>query len=204
MSAYCNEIYKGHTIEINQDDMAENPRDWDNMGTMVCFHKRYNLGDKDEHGFDMFNLNKFIERDDIYSLPLYLFDHGGITISTIPFSCGWDSGQIGHIYVAKQKIQKEWKQDVTDEEIYNLLKAEIEIYDDYLRGYVYGYYIPDLDDSCWGYYGDDHTKSGLLNDAKSLIDYALKRKQEKRHKKIKAWIKHQVPFNYRLLNLQGI
>ena len=39
------------------------------------------------------------------SLPLYLYDHGGITMSTNPFSCPWDDGgQVGWIYASKQKF----------------------------------------------------------------------------------------------------
>jgi len=35
-------------------------------------------------------------------LPLYLYDHGGITMSTGAFSCPWDSGQVGWIYAPKK------------------------------------------------------------------------------------------------------
>ena len=32
---------------IHQDECEINPRkDWDNFGTIVCFHKRYDLGDE--------------------------------------------------------------------------------------------------------------------------------------------------------------
>ncbi len=39
-----------YLIEILNDEDPENPREWDNLGTMVCFHRHYNLGDK--HNFD--------------------------------------------------------------------------------------------------------------------------------------------------------
>ena len=42
------EKYKGLTIEIHTDDDPESPREWGGLGNMVCFHKRYNLGDKQE------------------------------------------------------------------------------------------------------------------------------------------------------------
>ena len=38
--------YKGYIIEIEQDENPESPREWDNLTTMICFHKKYNLGDK--------------------------------------------------------------------------------------------------------------------------------------------------------------
>lgn len=39
-------LYKGYTIKIEQDDPMESPREWDNVGTMICFHRNYSLGDK--------------------------------------------------------------------------------------------------------------------------------------------------------------
>ena len=47
------EQYKGHTIDIHYDEDPQNPRDdyfCDNLGIMVCFHNRYDLGDSD-HGY---------------------------------------------------------------------------------------------------------------------------------------------------------
>jgi hypothetical protein len=42
---------------------------------------------------------------------LYLYDHGGITISTGPFSCPRDSGQVGFIYASHKQIRDHfgWK-----------------------------------------------------------------------------------------------
>ena len=33
------------TLEIVHDEDADSPRDWDNLTKMVCFHRRYRLGD---------------------------------------------------------------------------------------------------------------------------------------------------------------
>lgn len=44
--------YKGCEIEIYFDDDSEDPRNWDNLGTMVCSHRRYSLGD------EQFNKNR--------------------------------------------------------------------------------------------------------------------------------------------------
>jgi len=40
-------------------------------------------------------------------LPLYLYDHSGITMSTGKFSCPWDSGQVGWIYCTIEKAMEE-------------------------------------------------------------------------------------------------
>ena len=39
-----------YILTVEQEDYSESPREWDNMCTMVCWHRRYNLGDK--HNFD--------------------------------------------------------------------------------------------------------------------------------------------------------
>ena len=40
---------KKYELKIVQDTDPESPRTWDNLGTMVCFHKRYELGDKTDY-----------------------------------------------------------------------------------------------------------------------------------------------------------
>ena len=73
--------YKGCTITIHQDDDAESPREYDNLGTMVCCHGRYNLGDRSVQPEDI-NPTLAEFGDDMISLPLYLYDHSGITMNT--------------------------------------------------------------------------------------------------------------------------
>lgn len=186
-----------HKLIVEREDYPDNPRSWDNIGTMVCFHSRYNLGDKhyygspaeflldllndadlgsidgaaredileagsgifeevyhfwletqckqdvrdvldflrDEYeGFSIESIGRFLARknwdlfcvswlspsdievNELYDLvratdkyvilPLYLYDHSGITISTEPFSCPWDSWQVGWIYAPKDTFRK--------------------------------------------------------------------------------------------------
>lgn len=49
MDAIETKEYKGFDIKIYNDDPVESPREWDNLGKMVCFHSRYNLGDEHEY-----------------------------------------------------------------------------------------------------------------------------------------------------------
>lgn len=209
--------YKGFTIKIENDENSINPReDWDNLGTMVCFHNRYELGDKNT-GYDSSDFNSFDELkeklfDDgaVLVLPIYMYDHSGITINTTPFNCNWDSGQIGFIFVKKEDIEKEggfpedWKNEYhkgkSDIEIaQTILEGEIETYDQYLKGEVYGYDIEGINDSCWGFFGYDHEKSGLLDEAKGSIDCEIQRRVKKRIEKVKGYIKNKVPMIYRVL-----
>lgn len=319
----------GKVLRIFYDDTPENPREWDNLGTMVCWHRRYDLGDehnysdprefleslatdflntesgkeviakladkefnkysvvydKDKKGYvieaeDGWNLfrgyvyetqeeaeddlrqqHEFymdnplldeLEDEELWSifephiiiLPLYLYDHSGITMRTSKFSCPWDSGQVGWIYATKDTLRKEtgytedelfskdkyrtpkvgervkikgfedrefaqvisadengvfvdwdynkalnyrkpenkgyFKYDQVAEVMSNvavqILEGEVEIYDQYLRGDVYGYVIEEkikcehcgaVDfehiDSCWGFYGDNFLENGMID-----------------------------------------
>lgn len=189
------EEYKGFTINIEQDDMPENPREWDNLGTMVCFHSRYNLGDK--HTYD--SVEAFIEdrkKTDIL-LPLYLYDHSGLTMKTASFNDIWDSGQVGFIYTSKEKVLENFiKKELTPaliKKAKEVLKCEVEIYTQFLEGDVWGYTIEGLDDSCWGFYGQE----SALEEAKSIIDYHIKAKQEKKIARTKKLIQSHVPLIYR-------
>ncbi len=161
--------YKGYAIEIYQDEYPTDPRSWDNLGTMVCFHKRYNLGDshdfrREDAGNDLDDLAVCIEEtedDKILWLPLYLYDHSGITMNTTGFSCPWDSGTVGLIYITYTKLRYEysWKNLTKQrkDRIYTYLDSEVKEYDLFLTGEVYGYIIKDADgndlDSCWGFSG---------------------------------------------------
>lgn len=204
--------YRNHTIKIIQDDDPCNPRtEWDNLGVMVCFHNRYQIGDEghgfraeDYKGWD--DLEADIEREHGPSiiLPIYMYDHSGITIRTTPFSCQWDSGQIGFIFLQKERARKEygWKviNKKREEQLRGYLKGEVEVYDQYLTGNVYGYQVVSPDgedlDSCWGYYGDPE-ESGLLDEARSHIDWHVDKARKERIEQVKTWIKNRVPLQYR-------
>jgi hypothetical protein len=177
---------KGYTIVIETDDDAVDPRkDYDHAGTMCCEHGRYDLGDggmrqlydslcEDPRYIDLFMHLDDEERepfeDDDYPamlkraeawgytvLPLYLYDHSGITMSCSEFSCPWDSGQVGIIFMSPQTAHKE---GITYPE--KVLKAEVEEYDQFLTGQVYGFRILDEGDdevdACWGIFGEDWVK----------------------------------------------
>lgn len=161
-------------IEIHTDDDPTNPRNpdfQDHDDVMVCFTKRYNLGDKHDYKSDDYNswaeMKAQIERDNDVAeiLPLYLFDHSGITISTTDFNDRWDSGQIGFVFITKAKAKethmvKRLSKKVMAQVHKNLL-ASVEEYDQYLRGDVYGFIIKSKEtdeelDSCWGFYGEKY------------------------------------------------
>jgi hypothetical protein len=183
MNAVETEEYKGLNIKICQDEDASNPRrDWDNFGKMVCAHRRYDLGDENMEPEDILAIT---ERKDVLYLPLYLYDHGGITMNTGGFNCPWDSGQVGIIYADRGMIRKEYGRSkftkALKAKVYAILESEVKTYDMYLTGEVYGYEVEDPDgeedgDSCWGFYGLDY----CMEEAKSIADHIAGRKARKK------------------------
>ncbi len=190
--------YRGYKIQIVSDyDNAENPREWDNLGTMLCVHSRYSLGDEHfyssqelwehiawEHNIFDVDGNYETDRERIEKwlfancivLPLYIYDHGGVTMRTVPFSCPWDSGQVGFIYITKEQACKEfgWKRISAKrkQQIIDYLRAEVDTYDSYLKGEVYGFVIEEIDESCWNFFGH-YENSGLIDHAKDIIKCAI-------------------------------
>lgn len=103
-------------------------------------------------------------------LPVFMYSHGGSTIQTTPFSCPWDSGQIGFIFISKIRAMKELaKTRCTErlkERIEAFLKSEIETLDDWIRGDVYGFQTVEDDtviDSCYGFYGSNILLNGIMD-----------------------------------------
>lgn len=109
----------------------------------------------------------------LVSLPLWLYDHSGITISCgdreYPYNDRWDSGLVGWIVYARQKDDGEdWR-----ERAFDRMRAEVEEYDQYLQGEVYGFTLYENGeeiDSCWGYYGGDLAKNGILDNCPGLTE----------------------------------
>lgn len=170
------ELPENYVFSIYQDENAINPReDFDQFGTIAYCHRRYKLG---EEKLDAEEMIELANRKDIVSLPVYLSDHGGITISCKPFSCPWDSGQVGIIYATHEKIKKEYDEvnEETIKKAINIMISEIEAFNCYLVGDVYGYELTRIDtcphcheerivyiDSCWGFFGHDWENNGILD-----------------------------------------
>ena len=247
---------KDVAILVQRDDYPDNPRDWDNLGRMICFHNLYKLGDshkykstqnfvadlveetmsdaelcqriktapcleivKDEKDLillehcksiywgekiysiasgetidslvrdlhsrldelEISTLFSLLDQDKVAMLPLYLLDHSGLSISTSSFGDPWDSGQVGWIYVTREKflketghIKAEWPGKAIE-----MLSNEVKTYDQYLTGEVYGFTEFELSDggnweetnnSCWGFYGSDIEENGIGDSVPGLAE----------------------------------
>ena len=198
-------------LKVSYDNDAYSPisRKYDDgiLGTFVCFHSRYDLGNDDNeyvapigffldlaHKIDSYrtdnidnawmegfidedqamkSLKKIIDKDDnIVMLPLYLYDHSGIAISTSSFACPWDSGQVGYVYTTKERCD-ELGINYNIDNVEKMLNDEVELYNTYLQGNVFGFEIVEYDeeygneydvvDSCWGFYGTDMKENGMID-----------------------------------------
>ena len=178
------------------------PRGDDNLATLACWHRNYQLGDEQpkaepidymiglleeveprayatltaarERGRKVSTLlDHYLARHYVV-LPLYLYEHGGISISVGGFSCPWDSGQVGIAHIRLSAVEAE---NLYGEGAANLaergarwIKGEVEDYDRYLTGQVYGFIIEadgETRDSCYGFYDRDDCRSEML----SALDY---------------------------------
>lgn len=195
--------HAGCTVKIFADPDPSNPRtEWDQACVFAFFHKRYSLGDdlgkvlgtdylkaENFNGWDA--MQAYIEKEfkPVYITPVFMYDHSGITISSTPFSCPWDSGRIGFAFVTRETALKEMNTKRVTKKVRDwaarYTEASIKEYDQYLRGDVYGYEVthpnlldedgePEVD-SCWGFYGSDYCEE----EAKSVAEAVSKQAAER-------------------------
>ncbi len=178
-----------YNLSIFRDEFAENPREFENFGKMVCWHRRYNLGDS--HDFE--SPQDFQESEEYKNafaiLPLYLYDHSGITMSNTDFGDRWDSGQVGYIYASRESTKMmllgREPTEADKEYILGLLKGETQTYDQYLQGDCYAFTIEnqagDTIENVGGFYGSK--LSEIIGDMKECVgeEYEGLFKQVERH-----------------------
>jgi len=134
----------GLFIIVNRDKDVQDPREFhENLGTMVCYHRRYCIGDINHGHEDPFEFRKWVtSSDDVVAyFPIYLLDHSGLTMSVNSFNDRWDSGQIGYIYCTKEAVRNWFNiKRVTAKYVdkaKEILLEEVKEMDNYLRNFVY-------------------------------------------------------------------
>jgi len=178
--------YKDQRLEIIQDSDAQSPRDWDCLGIMAYQYRDYTLGDEEiKNGFtwdDYLESKDLAVKDLAVCMPLYVYEHSGISMTcgdrVYPFNDRWDSSMVGFIYVTKEKLKKEYSVKRLNKKIISraesVLKSEVDIFNDYISGEIYGYNLEGkFDDSCFGFYGYDCKKNGIAEAVKDVtgIDF---------------------------------
>ena len=174
------DLTENRKLIVSYDEWAESPRNWDNLSKMIFFGKHSHLGDKHNINSDDYNgweeLEEAIRKE--YNVVIlekvYAYSHGGMTISTSPFSCPWDSGTLGFVIITKEDIKENygWKEltkkrlDKAINFLDNIIKGEIKVLDNYINGEVFSFQIQDeageIEDSCCGFYGDIK-ENGILD-----------------------------------------
>ena len=222
------QMIDGYSVTIDQDEFQdESPRDWGPLGNMVCFHNRYTLGDK--HGYetpDVFihmlsglypdentdwlepeqlaRCQSEIENKNII-LPLYLYDHSGITMRTSSFGDPWDSGQVGYIYISLEDVRREYSVKRVSpklrKKVTQYLVNEVSVYDQYLTGDVWCYSIDDTEgeciDSCCGFYGLNDDNGYLENTIKGSIKRHVESLRKAHQQQAILYLKNHVPLDKR-------
>lgn len=168
----------GTTVKIywDEDQQHADPRECDNLGTMVYFGSDYTWGDEQER--DVGDRETYIrefcedpENEVAVLVPIYFADYGssgGRCYTTSPDSAN------GMIYVDRDDLRKEYGEDPdATSNARKLFETEVEVYDSYMQGEVYGFVIEDPDgehqDSCWGFLGElSYCKSEAMEAAKHV------------------------------------
>lgn len=194
-----NEVTIGNlVVKVEYDDFPTNPRDDDQLGIMVCWYPGHTLGDEQfapgdmDGAHDMREVGEYIQRErgGLNLIPLYVYEHSGITISagaTIedvvpeitargvnPFdSAGWDTTAVGYIYTTEERIAE---LGTPREYIDEALRGEVTEYAAYLEGQVFTYSVerhtdPTCDDDdCTHHVEDVDSCGGFYDDADALSE----------------------------------
>jgi len=133
--------------KIAHFEYFEDPRkDYDHLTKMICFHRRYVLGDKHDLKESDFrsweDVEEYIKKTykPLVMESLYLMDHSGLILnmSSESFrmcdSVGWDWGQVGFIFITREDAKRE---KLTKKKVEKLLEAEFEEYKAFIEGDVY-------------------------------------------------------------------
>jgi hypothetical protein len=184
--------YKGFDIEICYDQDAE-PDTYSEDLFLVYDHRAFTVKRKD---FDPADIFETWQTKNIYNgywiFPVYAYIHGGVSLSlgrSDQFSCGWDTSFKGFVLVKRMKGWS-YRRCHAEKAAESLLKK----WNFYNSGQVYGYNIPGLNESCWGYIGDIQY---CIDEAKITIDHELSHRKQKHYSKLKAWIRNKVSIMYR-------
>lgn len=160
---------KTYQLNVEKDCCPTDPRTYeDNLGTMLCsidyryygdcnseedageqldmICRSYGKTQEENDKMSCFGQTKFLtEQDNILALPLYLFEDSGLSLTTSEQD-EWDGSFTGLIFVEKElflsacpiKDTEHWKEYAK-----KTLLAEVEAYNQYLKGEFYMWTIQD-------------------------------------------------------------
>lgn len=130
-------------LEISRDTDIENPRENDcNAATFYCLKSpRRKIGDIIDSAYYLNETKRTLAKTGEYAiLPIYIYEHSGIALCTVPFSDIWDSACIGF---AVANINDFMKQRISDTPVSrceamhraeDCIRNELEAYSDLSSG----------------------------------------------------------------------
>lgn len=165
--------YKSRNYKLGEEVISD-PIDWLAEKIGWSLSRVYKLAKKNNWRYYSDEVKNYLEViffEKFIALPVYKYEHSGISIATSPFGCRWDSGQVGYIYTTKAVIKdimclsKVTKKDI--EKAIASMEAEIKYFNEYIQGENFGFIVEDEDEneleSCWGFIGDDFEKNGMID-----------------------------------------
>lgn len=176
-----NKVVESPKLVITHDQNPESPREWSNLGYFITRERNYNspdtvtyimdiIEDTAEEATDIDNhmdlITKRIDEESdgekvLAIYPINRYEHGEVVYS-LGVKHGWDYSNCG-FYIVTDKTTKELEAKAEDFE--KIIKQELDVYNKYANGEVYGYILygedGDIDDSCWGFYDIKDIKDHL-------------------------------------------
>ena len=157
----------GKEITIHYDQDCKSPNHDDSGVKIVILHRRYSDPANGSCGKDSESVDEWCAENSAewFIQPLFMYDHSGVALSSSPFSCPWDSGQVGIIALKRS----EWAPEATEEQLSNWAASVASEYGQWMNGECYGYILRDSEgneiDSCWGFIGFEYAKECALQSA---------------------------------------
>lgn len=165
--------YAGTTyrVSVEYDNDPQNPRDEDNLGTMIYSHKNMKLGD------EIITTDQRLKAEDrcltkngrlttegvfeelalmvgaAFWLPLNYYEHGPQCTMGIGTGSDWDNGPVGIIYITEEKlkheygddydgyIKKMWPELTTEQKVEGWLESEVQTFAWLLEQETYGFNV---------------------------------------------------------------
>lgn len=191
------ESYRGYNILIEQDSDVENPyRDQDQLSDVTFWMRDWDLDSQGEGQLGFKGPEEvqaaFDRGEIVYFGWIWGYEHGGLTIrlsKTNPYSCQWDSGLAGVVYVTREKAKRDWPK-LGGRTLWlaceRTAKGEIETMDQYLTGDVWGYLAwPEGEskfagENCSGFYGYEYCQHEARSAVDQMIEAEARREEDLR------------------------
>jgi hypothetical protein len=173
---------------VDDHDTGSPLKEFSNVSKIVLFGKVKHLGD--EHNYDARGGIDFVKEvceeecggDEGFAAitDIYVYEHGGMLVSTTPFGDKWDSWRAGFAYVTMETAReessaadeaglREWAKSAIEDEVGTLAQ--------YVSGDVHGFEVYDDDtdeivESCYGFYGEDYCREEAEGALKYCVEQA--------------------------------